>query len=92
LRVLKENEIWDAAVEVWDKLESAKIASAYVQAHRIAKRVLDASGGNEFLGVGGSPHVGIRRDFRPTEKGLARKDGRKFPAPGATNHPSMVAI
>ena len=92
LRVLKENEIWDAAVEIWDGLESAKIASAYVQAHRIAKRVIDAGGSNEFLGVGGSPHVGIRRDFYPTKKGLARRDGQRIPAPGAENPPGMVAI
>ena len=40
-------------------LESAKIASAYIQAHRIAKWLIEANGGNDFLGVGGSPHVGI---------------------------------
>ena len=87
-----QNEIWGAAVEVWGGLESTKIASAYIQAHRIAKRVIEANGGNDFLGVGGSPHVGIRRDFYPTKKGLARRDGQKFPPPGAANPPNMVAM
>jgi hypothetical protein len=91
LRVLKENEIWDAAVEVWDGLESAKIASAYIQAHRIAKRVIEANGGNDFLGVGGSPHVGVRKDFYPAKKGLARRDGQRIPAPGTANPPNIVA-
>ena len=66
-------------------------SSAYIQAHRIAKRVIDAGGGNEFLGVGGSPHVGIRKDFYPTKKGLARRDGQQIPAPGTVNPPDMVA-
>ena len=39
-------------MEVWEKLESAKIASACIQAHRIAKRVIDAGGDNGFLGGG----------------------------------------
>lgn len=92
LRVLKENEIWETAEEVWDGLESAKIASAYIQAHRIAKRVIEANGGNDFLGVGGSPHVGIRRDFYPTKKGLARRDGQQILAPGAAIQPGAVPI
>ena len=35
--------------QVWDGLESAKIASACIQAHRIAKRVIDAGGVMNFL-------------------------------------------
>jgi hypothetical protein len=79
--VLSENEIWETALEVWEKLQSSKIASAYVQAYRIAGKVIEAEGDNAFLGVGGTPHVGIRKDFYPTIKGLARKDGIHMPAP-----------
>ena len=78
-------------MEVWDGLESAKIASAHIQAHRTAKRVIDDRGGNEFLGVGGPPHVGIKKDSHPTKKGLAWWDGQQFPAPGTVNPPDMVA-
>jgi hypothetical protein len=82
LKVLSENEIWAAAKRVWEDLESAKIASGFIQAHRLAKEVIKHDGGNEFLGVGGGISVGIRDDFHQTAKGLKRKDGKVFPAPG----------
>ena len=34
-----------------------------MQAYRIAGKVVEAEGGNEFLGIGGTPHVGIRNIF-----------------------------
>ena len=40
LRVLKPDEIWTAAAEVWDELPCHKIAQAFVQANRIAKKVI----------------------------------------------------
>jgi hypothetical protein len=82
LKVLSENEIWAAAKRVWEDLESAKIASGFIQAHRLAKEVIKHDGGNEFLGVGGGISVGIRDDFHQTAKGLKRKDGKVFLAPG----------
>jgi hypothetical protein len=54
LKVLSENEIWAAAKRVWEDLESAKIASGFIQAHQIAKEVIKHEGGNEFLEVGGA--------------------------------------
>ena len=84
LRVLTENQIWATAEEVWEKLESCKIASAYtcIQAHRIAKKVINEEGGNSFLGVGGSPHVGSRKDFFPCREGSGKAcDGRRIAAP-----------
>ncbi len=50
LHVLKEDKIWAAANDVWHQLPSCKIASGLVQAHRIAQKMINASGGNEFLG------------------------------------------
>ena len=38
LHCLKENEIWEAALEVWDQLPNCKIARGYVLSHRIAKK------------------------------------------------------
>ena len=58
---------------MWDGLESAKVASAYVQAHRIAAKVIENGGSNRFLGAGGTIHVGVRKDFEETAKGLSRK-------------------
>jgi hypothetical protein len=46
LNVLKEDEIWATANDVWHELPSCKIASGFVQAHRIAQKVIDARGGN----------------------------------------------
>ena len=81
LRVLNEDEIWAAAEKVWRDLPSCKIASGYVQAYRIAEKIIKVKGDNGFLGSNGTPHVGIRKDFHETEKGLSRKDGKVFGAP-----------
>ena len=79
--VLSENEIREIALEVWEKLQYSEIASAYVQAHRNAGKVVEAEGGNYLLAAFVSPHVGIRKYFYPTNKGLARKDGIHMSAP-----------
>ena len=81
LRVLRSDEIWDAAVEVWKNLPSHKIAQSFVQANRIAKMVIKNGGDNKFLGNGGSISGGVRDDFHPTECGIARKDGKHLNAP-----------
>ena len=81
LRVLKENEIWSAAEQVWHDLPSSKIASGYVQAFHIAKKVVEAQGDNGFLGASGSIHVGIRKDFDETATGLCRKGDKVLKAP-----------
>ena len=39
-RVLKEDEIWDVAQEVWENLPSCKIANAFTQAKRIAEKIV----------------------------------------------------
>jgi hypothetical protein len=43
LRVLKEDEIWDAAEILWQDLLSSKITSAYIQANRIAASEKDST-------------------------------------------------
>ncbi len=76
LHVLKEDEIWAAANDVWHQLPSCKIASGFVQAHRIAQKVINASGGNEFLGnksFDNGIHCDVRKDFNETTKGLSRR-------------------
>jgi hypothetical protein len=75
LNVLKEDEIWAAANDVWHELPSCKIASGFVQAHRIAQKVIHASGGDEFLGKKSFDkgiHCDVRKDFNETStKGLS---------------------
>ena len=83
LKVLTEDQTWDSAEEVWMGLENWKIASAYIQAHRIAKKVIVAKGNNDFLGNGEGIHVGVRKDFRPTENGMVRIDGKIIAPPPA---------
>ena len=88
LHVLKEDEIWEATELVWKELPNSKIASGFVQAHRIAKKVVAAKGDNNFLGPSGKNSTGIgsnvRRDFEATKMGLKRKDGKKIAAPART--------
>jgi hypothetical protein len=71
---LKEDEIWAAAEDVWHQLPSCKIASGFIQAHRIAQKVINASGGNEFLGnksFDNGIHCDVRKYFNKTTKGLS---------------------
>ena len=80
LRVLREDNIWEVATEVWNQLPYAKVASGYIQAYRITAEMIKAKGDKNFLGVGGTPHVGVRSDFKEnaTRSGLTRKDGHIF--------------
>jgi hypothetical protein len=81
LKVLTEDEIWKNAETVWNELPSSKIASAFIQASRIAKEIIKQNGDNSFLGAQGRISTGIRRDFNETAKGLSRKDKKKLGAP-----------
>ena len=84
LKVLPENEIWDNAEAVWNELPNCKIASAYIQAYRIAEKVIRAKGSNDFLGTSMNSegiHTGVSTDFYQTSNGMARKDGKKISAP-----------
>ena len=89
LSVLKEEEIWLAAKEVWDKFPNCKIARSYVLAHRIAKKVIEHEGDNTFLGSEKGLHCGVREDFDDTIDGVRRKDGRRIGAPPVTVLPEI---
>ena len=80
LRVLKEQEIWDAAMQVWDELPSCKIARGFVQVYRLAQKVVKANGVNGFLRSKGKEglHCGVAGDFIDTPDGIKRRDGKKF--------------
>jgi hypothetical protein len=80
---LKEDEIWEAANVVWHGLRSSNITSGFVQAHRIAQELIEAKGGNGFLGntAGSTIHCGVRDDFNGTSKGLGRRDRKSIGAP-----------
>ena len=82
-KVLQEDEIWENAVNVWNELPNWKIASAYIQAYRIAGKVIKAKGNNNFIGSGGDGiHCHVNSDFKPTcDGGLARKDGKVIEPP-----------
>jgi hypothetical protein len=59
----------------------ANIASGFIQTHRIAAQDIKAGGGNKFFGIGGTPHVGVWKEFHQTDDGLVQKDSKIFPAP-----------
>ncbi len=50
LHCLKENEMLEGALEVWNQLPNYKIEICYVLSHRIAKKVIKNNGDNIFLG------------------------------------------
>ena len=51
-----------------------------MHAYRIAEKVIQADGDNNFLGSGGNIHCGIRNDFKSTENGIERKDKKTISA------------
>jgi len=59
-----------------DSLPECKIASGYILARRIATKLIAAKGANDFLGAGGSIHVGVGCGFEETCDGLVRRDGK----------------
>ena len=66
-------------MKVWNDLPSSKIANSFVLANRIARKIEETKGGNEFLaGKKGGLSSGIRRDFVATEFGNRRRDGAKL--------------
>jgi hypothetical protein len=79
-RVLPTDEIWQNAQDVWKELPNCNVASAYVQAYRIADKVIQAKGDNKFLGSGGSIHCGIRNDLKKTANGIERIDKKTISA------------
>ncbi len=75
LHVLKEDKIWATTEGVWHELPICKIASGFVQAHRIAQKVINANGENQLLGnksFDDGIHCDVRKDFNETTKCLSR--------------------
>ena len=89
LSVLKEEEIWLAAKEVWEQFPNCKIARSYVLAYRIAGKVVKHEGDNTFLGASGGLHSGVGEDFDDTLWGVKRKDGKHIAAPPITQLPHI---
>ena len=50
LSVLKEDEIWLAAKDNWDKMPNSTITKSCVLDHHISKKVVAHNGDNIFLG------------------------------------------
>ena len=83
-KVLKKDEIFDAAVKVFNELPSSKIARGYVQCHRLMGKVIKENGGNSFVRKGQNGlSCGISDDFNDTSDGIKRKDGKTIAAPSA---------
>jgi hypothetical protein len=67
--VAPADEIWKACLNEFKAIDSATIAKAFVMAYRIAGKVIEHKGGNEFLRTD-ETHLGCRRDFIDTEFGI----------------------
>jgi hypothetical protein len=72
LKVLSEADIWKNAEGVCKELPKCKDASGFIQAYRIAEKVIKEKGDNKFLGVGGI-NTNVRTDFYEIDNGLDRK-------------------
>jgi len=81
VHVLKEDEIWEAAQQVWADLPNCKIARGYVHAYRIAEKVITHNGDNFFLAKEKGLSCGITTDFHDTLWRVRRKDGKKIAPP-----------
>jgi hypothetical protein len=71
---------------------NCNIASAYIQAHHIASKVIQEKGfpNSFFPGAGGDLHCGVRNDFIESEEwGLMRKDKKFIAAPNPSNDQSI---
>ena len=67
---MPEDGIWLNAQEVQINLHNDKVVSAYIQAYRIADKVIQAKGNHTFIGYGGKIHCGVRKEFSFTENGI----------------------
>jgi hypothetical protein len=86
-KVLSVDEILDNTEKVWRDLPNCNIASAYIQAHRIASKVIREKGNNSFCGAGRDLHCGVRNDFIESEEGgFMRKDKKHIAAPNPSNN------
>ena len=92
VRVCKKEVVWRNALEVWKELPSSLIARGFVQVSRLAKKVIQSKGSNDFLRSKGKEGLSceINKDFYNTEDGIARKDGQSFEA--APADPTKHAI
>ena len=83
MRVCKKEEVWRNALEVWKELPSSLIARGFVQVSRLAKKVIQSKGSNDFLRSKGKEGLlcEMNKDFYNTEDGIARKDGQSFEQP-----------
>ena len=87
LRVLKKDEIWQAAFDVFENLPSEKIARGFIQCHKLLEKVIKEKGGNSFLRKKKQDglHCNISNEFEldVTGCGLVRKDKKTIDPPTA---------
>jgi hypothetical protein len=67
--VIPNDQIWKAAQEVWNDLESYGIARGFVLAYIIAAKVIEGEGGNDFLN-NADFHCKVGKDFANTATGI----------------------
>ena len=70
LKVISEDETWDAAKGVFEEYSSEKIARGFVHCQKILEEVVKQQGRNDFLGSSGSIHFGVRKGFEATDYGV----------------------
>jgi len=64
--------IWEKCESVWKALASATIAQGFILAYRLASKVIQHNGTNEFL-RNNNFHCHVREDYAVTPKGVKKK-------------------
>jgi hypothetical protein len=77
-KVLTKDEIWKTNLTVWNGLPSSSIASGFVQASHIAKKVIKQNSDDSFCEAQGRTSTKFWRDFNETRWELSCKDHKKL--------------
>jgi hypothetical protein len=74
------DQVWTAAKEIWDELDSCTIARSFLQARRVHNIIVKDCGKQAWLSNGG-PHCNCRRDFKDGDDRIS-----VWPRTGARNN------
>jgi hypothetical protein len=61
--VPKPDDMWHAALEIWNGLDSCTIARSFIQGKRVHDMIVEDGGKQAWLSSGG-PHCNCRKDFK----------------------------
>lgn len=73
IHAMKPQEIWDAVMEEFRKLQLTVIANAFMTCKRLVTDLIEAEGSNTYLKEKNACHKDVRKTFIKSESGLINK-------------------